>query len=493
MSGYVEYTAFPRLERQGIVFGLQKSQLVCVAIAALATVFAAIGGGGGNVVQTFIFFSAPLAAFGMATFERRALTTYLYEWIVWMFRKWLGQNKWKIRPERLVEEQRFGLPGVADARISAFTTGFAGGALLWDAAERTATAVIQCQSSSFALASDSDRAGRISGFSTLCAQVTANPGVERVALHARTLPAATHAAGEYYANKVEERGAGVHASEWAHNEYTAVLDLMKDRPDVVGAVSRDLLVAITVSERGAESDIKSAGGGKEGMSYVMAQEVANLGRLLENAGAHSVRWLSAQEVAQTIRTAFDPQFAAMGGAGRSTNEDNVVVHGPVAVFEDFDMMRTDSAFHQTFWINEWPRTQVASGFLTNLIARGDYTHTVTQVFKPVPIDQALKDIRDSKTALASQMEINHKIGRPQNAEQSAQYNELLEREQEIVQGYSDIQFTGYVTISAETEQKLGEARAAMLRQAPQMSMRLLKGNQSAAFTAANLPVGWGLK
>lgn len=493
MASYVEYTSFPRLERQGILFGLQKAQLVFCSVGVFMVFWSSMTSGGGSALKTMFFFSLPVMAFGMATYQRRPLVTYVYEWMIWMFRKMLGQNKWKVRPERLVEEQRFGLPGVANSRISAFTTAFAEGALLWDSYERTATAVIQCETSSFALASDSDRGGRIAGFSTMCAQVTANPGVERVAMHARTIPAATQAVGDYYRAKVAERGAGPQASQWAHNEYEAILDLMQERPDIVGAVSRDVLVAITISERGAEADIKSAGGGKEGMSYVMAREVQNLGRLLDGAGASNVRWLGAAEVARTIRTAFDPEFVTKGGLAKDMTEGAQISNGPVAVHEEFDMMRTDSAYHQTFWISEWPRTQVPAGFLADLIARGEYTHTVTQVFKPVPVEKALKDIRDARSGLDSKVALDNKLGRPQTAEQRAQIAELNTREEEIVQGYSDIQFTGYVTISAEDAKKLGEARAAMLRSAPHLSMRLLRGNQSAAFTAANLPVGWGLK
>ena len=80
-----------------------------------------------------------------------------------------------------------------------------------------------------------------------------------------------------------------------------------------------------------------------------------------------------------------------------------------------------------------------------------------------------------------------------SAELAATARDIQEREQELVQGFGDVQYTAYLTISAPTEDALGAAKAEAEMAANQLDLRLLRRQQGAAFTAANLPVGWGLK
>lgn len=487
----VEHTSFPRLEKQGVIYGLSAAQLACVSVAFFALALASVFSGLGGVWKTLLVFSGPLALFGIARWDQRPFITLFFELGVWIMRTIFGQRKWRVRPEKLVEEGKFGLPGIAGTRLSSFTTSFGEGALIWDSAERTATAVIQAESTSFAMADEGDRAGRVDGFSTLCAQAAANKGVVRVALHARTLPASTRGVAEYYERTVAKRHAGPAASLWAHNEAEAVFDLLENRPDIVGAVRRDVLVAITISEVVAASEIKDAGGGKRGMSYVMAQEVADLMKLMREAGAERPRWMDATEVAHVIREAYDPEHILEPSS--ELNRESLKAEGPVVVDEEYTRIHTDSAFHQTYWIAEWPRTQVESGFLTSLVANGEYTHTVTLVFTPVSVDKALRQIKNSQSGVNSKIRRDQNMGRPLSAENQTQLMELKEREYEIVDGYTDVSYTGYVTISGSTERALGEARSAMKRSIPSINVRLLAGQQSAAFVAAALPVGWSMK
>ncbi|NKX94260.1 hypothetical protein HF995_13440 [Sanguibacter hominis ATCC BAA-789] len=495
MSTYLETARFPRLERQGFMFGMTGGQLGVLAGAGALLMRAVLSQDVTNIVTTILFVAGPLAAFGTIAVQRRALTTITLEIGVWYMRKLLGQTTWKVRPESTVEDHSFGVPGAVGTRISVHRTGFADGALLWDARENTATAVMRVEATSFALASDDDRAGRAAGWAQLCAQVVQHEGVSRVATYARTIPAASAAASDYYVRTSAQRGAGAAASEWADAQYRELLDQGRSLDAAVGVVSRDTLVAITIDANAARNLIRGAGGGKRGMSLVMAREVAALGRLLEEAGATATSWLTAEEVAETIRVAFDPGAvdALEDRRAHGATPVQVPAAGPTVVHEEVDHLVTDTGLHQTFWVAEWPRTEVPIGFLANLLCRGTYAHTFTQVFTPVPLHKALKDVADARMGIESQMNVNTRLGRPITAEMRASLDDVMEREQELTQGFGDVRFTGYLTISAPTEDGLGAARAEALMAASQLDLRLLKRQQAAAFTAAALPIGWGLK
>src|SRR5439155_22917664 len=122
--------------------------------------------------------------------------------------------------------------------------------------------------------------------------------------------------------------------------------------------------------------------------------------------------------------AFDPaavsapvrQTAVAAGASEHRNDGDPeapsLPAGPMAVEEHWTYVRTDSGFHQTFWIAEWPRQKVLPGFLHPLIYVGDFRHTVTEVIRAVPTTAALRDIRSAQDAHESRRGMNTRFDRP---------------------------------------------------------------------------------
>ena len=168
---------------------------------------------------------------------------------------------------------------------------------------------------------------------------------------------------------------------------------------------------------------------------------------------------------------------------------------PMAVEEHWTYVRTDSGFHQTFWIAEWPRQKVFPGFLHPLIYVGEFRHTVTEVIRAVPTTEALRDIRSAQEAHETRRRINTRFDRPLTREQQAEEEEVAQREEEIVAGHGDVRPAAYVTITAATLEDLARHRQELESAAAGafVELRLLAGQQWAAFVAGALPFGRGLR
>ncbi|MDD0856637.1 hypothetical protein NHF46_00245 [Arthrobacter alpinus] len=160
---------------------------------------------------------------------------------------------------------------------------------------------------------------------------------------------------------------------------------------------------------------------------------------LKTHGVIVTEWLSDAAVTAVVRGSFDPaavaRWAAATGTGKGIER---VSPGPMAAEEHWTYLRTDSGFHQTFWVAEWPRQQVYPGFLQPLIYVGEFRHAITQVIRAVPTDQALRDIRSAQEAHDTRRRINARLDRPLTREQRAEEEEVAQREDEIVAGHGDV-------------------------------------------------------
>jgi hypothetical protein len=231
-------------------------------------------------------------------------------------------------------------------------------------------------------------------------------------------------------------------------------------------MSHELLLTLVVDTAKARRRIREAGGGVLGVERVLRLEVEAMTTAL---GTHSVsveEWLPEAGLLNIVRAAFDPASAAttdrqQTGAPTESERQNEpepaacsVLAAPMAVEEHWTYVRTDTGFHQTFWIAEWPRQKVFPGFLHPLIYVGEFRHTVTEVIRAVPTTEALRDIRSAQEAHETRRRINTRFDRPLTREQRAEEEEVAQREEEIVAGHGDVRPAAYVTITAATIEDL---------------------------------------
>ncbi len=83
-----------------------------------------------------------------------------------------------------------------------------------------------------------------------------------------------------------------------------------------------------------------------------------------------------------------------------------------------------------------------------------------------------------------------RIGQLADLSDAQEYDDLLARERSVIAGHTDVEFTGLVTVTANTADALEAAVATVARAGAQAScdVRLLYGRQMQGFIAAALPL-----
>ena len=226
-----------------------------------------------------------------------------------------------------------------------------------------------------------------------------------------------------------------------------------------------------------------------GAAAVLRQEMATMVAALKSADLSPGDWLTPGDLALILRSAYDPAVAGAlerhGDLGR-----DLATAGPVAVTESWGSLRSDSAHHCVLWISEWPRQLVFPGFLAPLLLSSGVRRTFTLLYTPMRTDRAARDIRKKKTEYISDAAQRQKIGQIEDAQQSAEYQDVLQQEADLTAGHGVLRVTGLVAVSAADPDELERAVAAVEQAAIQASCetRRLWGQQAQALSVASAPL-----
>jgi hypothetical protein len=106
----------------------------------------------------------------------------------------------------------------------------------------------------------------------------------------------------------------------------------------------------------------------------------------------------------------------------------------------------------------------------------------------------MRAIRRQKVDYLTDADQKARIGQLQDFSDAQEYQDLLQRERELVAGHTDLLFAGFLAVTATSRDDLDAAVAEVQRAAIQSGCetRRLVGQQTQAFTAAALPLGRGL-
>ena len=175
---------------------------------------------------------------------------------------------------------------------------------------------------------------------------------------------------------------------------------------------------------------------------------------------------------------------------RSDPGSNLSRSGPLAISEHWDCLRHDSAWSSVLWISEWPRIDVPPDFLHALIFVPGVRRTLSLIARPLPTDDALRQIRKEKTEAVADQAQKARIGQIADLSDAEEYQDLLNRERSIISGHTDVEFTGFITVTAGTKEAMEAARAAVVRAAGQSACeaRPLFGRQAQGFLLSSLPL-----
>lgn len=232
----------------------------------------------------------------------------------------------------------------------------------------------------------------------------------------------------------------------------------------------------------------------EEMGRDLASRLPGLTQTLQATGAGATHLLTAQEVCEVVRVAYDPSIASLLDDAHAQGEvveldwANV---GPAAHQADWDGYRHDSGYSVTWEMTGPPRAAVQAGVLAKLLAphRDIARKRVTLLYRPIDPGNAAAiveaDLRSNEFRVSSQGKPSARSVRTLQAAQATATEEAS--------GAGIVEFGMLVTATVLGADELADAKAAvdMLSAASRIRLRPVYGSQDSAFAGA-LPLGINL-
>ncbi|HET8956162.1 MAG TPA: SCO6880 family protein [Solirubrobacterales bacterium] len=490
---------FGPLEQRAVVGSLRIGQVLVVGAAALAALAALYG------FRSWIGMGFALALLGAAAaliyipFEGRTLE----EWAP-------VATRWALRGPARKRGYRSASPG-AGARISAegemlfeaslpdelqglrmleVPYGSDRVGVLHDRGAGTYTAALAVKPGAFGLLDGSEQERKLDGWGSVLASMARDGSpVRRLQWIEQTVATGGDQQAEYFRSERDR------AVAFDSRIVASYIELVESAAPVTQ--EHEVLLALQISERQAARELRRGGGGVEAACELLLREAENLAERLSIAEVSVFGLLRPRRYAAAIRDAFDPygrQARSRAGLGDERREGcDPALLGPAADETGWREYRTDSAFHATFWISAWPRTDVGPAFLTPLLMQTSALRAVSVVIEPVPHSTAIRKAEAARTAEVAEEMQRERQGFLTSARIRRRQQAAARREEELADGHAEMRFAGYIRVSAaswpELERTVTEVEhaAALCR----LELQRLFGEQEAGFYFT-LPICRGL-
>ncbi|HET6867703.1 MAG TPA: SCO6880 family protein, partial [Solirubrobacteraceae bacterium] len=454
---------FSRLARRGILLGLSGPQFVMASLVAGTLI---LGLYLGAVVTTFPIIGGFIALAFVGVGGRK-----LIEWapvaVRWLWRSTGGQLIYRRRIVKPRPAGTLALPGDA-ACLRQWLDPETGAVMIHDPHAATLTAIVGVSHPAFVLLDPAEQERRVVAWGRVLATACRSGRIAALQVSERTLADSGKGLAQWWDNH------GTHNQTWTSQTYAELID----RAGPAGERHAST-ISISLDMRVAGRAIRSAGGGIRGAAAVLRQEMSTMVTALRSADLSPGDWLTPGDLALILRSAYDPAVAGAlerhGEVGR-----DLATAGPVAVTESWGSLRSDSAHHCVLWISEWPRSLVFPGFLAPVLLSSGIRRTFTLLYTPMRTDRAARDIRKKKTEYISDAAQRQKIGQIEDAQQAAEYQDVLQQEADLTAGHGVLRCTGLIAVSAGDRDELERAVAAIEQAAIQASCetRRLWGQQA---------------
>ncbi len=227
------------------------------------------------------------------------------------------------------------------------------------------------------------------------------------------------------------------------------------------------------------------------MGHELAARLPGLTGGLQATGAGAAHPLSAQELCEAIRIAYDPAAAVLIDEAHAAGETPDLAWpdvGPSATQSSWGGYRHDSAYSCTWSMTQAPRGNVQSGVLARLLAphRDIARKRVTLLYRPIDAAKAAAIVEADLRAAEFRVTSTNKPA----ARDSLAVRAAAATAQEEASGAGLVQFGMLVTATVSDLSQESDARAAIdnLAATARLRLRLVYGSQDSAFAAA-LPLG----
>jgi hypothetical protein len=354
---------------------------------------------------------------------------------------------------------------------------------LHDRAAGTLTGVLVAAGDAFALLDEDERERRVNGWASVLAALGngADPPF-RLQWIERTVPdrrdtirrrAAVALAPERH--EASPRSASEQSARRCYDDFVA--------SETVGALRHEILLALTVrAPRGVGGRHgRELGDASVGAGAALVRALAALHQRCGDAGLAVDGALSEDGIEGLLRRTF--ARAAPTTARRPW---------PIACEELWSAFRTDGTVHATFWIAEWPRSDVGSDFLLPLLLASGDRRALSLVMAPVESRKAVRAAEHARTSARANSELRRRHGFAQSARTNRQDDSVERREDELAAGHAGYRFSGYLVVTGESVEELERAcsRVEQAAAVSRLELSRLYGAQGGAFLFG-LPLGRG--
>lgn len=494
--------SFNRLQTQGVIYGLTYPALFALMFAVGVGSISVMRDGILGVITSSPIW-APVVFLGVVKRRGVPLIVILFRNIIYLFRKTAGNTVYQFTPEDEIEVEvmaknvdpallpvrSFNIPG-RNGRLDFYQLR-EGAVIVHDTIRKTATVAALVATDPFLGRSPQDQDAMVSEWSQVIGSWTMRPSIKYFSVLEQVRPGTTAASQAHWLeNAVEQESE-------AARDYAASLVAVE-----AAVVLHRTMLTITLDLKVLGKEIKANGGGVKGLLAVARQEIAATTDTLIRASFTKVAWLTAREYAAWGRGLLDPEYSATIDSRSVTEQAGVdpSAAGVMAIDSSRDAVATDSGFHRTYWIHQWPRMETYPGFLEHVffaeLPNGEpVRHTFNLVSRPVGVDKALKRIDDEKKAWRANEKLRMKTGREVSEADKADWQNLLAQEQALVAGHGEVQFSAFLTVTGRTPQELEAScsamRAAMSRS--QLEAQVLYTQQAEAVLMSAYPTGLGMR
>ena len=368
-------------------------------------------------------------------------------------------------------------------------------AVVVDVSSRTYTVSFDARSPGFVLAGSEERDRRVNGWAAVLSSLAREVSVlHRVQWTCRSLPAVL--AGTRDIGGVAPNGAGTtHHGNGAKpppdaaSSYVSLLETQSQATDL-----REIVVSVGIDARKCARAIRSAGGGDAGACTLLIREASMLRRRLAEASIDTGPLFSSVRLERFVRSGFE-------SAARRTDVDRHDARSarpgrwpwPMGMRAEWGHVMVEDTAHATYWVSEWPRTDVGADFLGPLLLARSVPLSVSMVMEPLAPIEAARKLENARTADIADAELRRRGGFLATARRRREEEVVAQREMELADGHAPYRFSGYVTVRASSVESLEDARAQAEQAAARcgLELRLCYGDQADAFSAT-LPLCRGL-
>ncbi|MEV7601680.1 SCO6880 family protein [Kitasatospora sp. NPDC089797] len=491
-------------EKVAFLFGLslQRAAMLGAGILALIWPFAISYIRAGLVTWplSFVLFLLAFVRIAGRTVDEWAVAAVSYE--ILRFR---GQNRFlsgAFAPRAAkTDEPKMDLPGILAPLTILEADGGSGApiAVIHHQLDRTYTAVARVRFPGIGLTDSNRRDQRVASWGALLnSQCTEGNPIIRIQALQRIVP---------------ESGAALqrwHSDHVASQAPTVAVDVTKSllSTATLATSQREAYLAITMAAARAAGPIKAAGGGDAGAAAVLVRTLRAMTSSIASADLQVESWLNPRELAEVMRTAFDPDSTRVL-AERRAAATAAVLRGDEAPFEAgvapaaagpsaADSWRGryehDGAVSVTYSVHSWPKNKVYSTALAPLLGEGKYRRSLNIHYEPRSPRAAEREIMQERTAREVAVSMRHKTGQiiPEHEKQALRRAEA--QDQERAAGHGMVRYTAYCTVTVTNPADLEDACSELLADANSGSIELQRMwlTQDIGFAVGALPVGMGL-